>query len=64
MARYHSLIAQDSTIPSELEIIAETTDAEVMAVKHKDYEVYGVQFHPESILTDEGKQILRNFIGD
>lgn len=62
VARYHSLAAAKDTIPKELEITALTMDDEVMAVQHKKYPVYGVQFHPESILTPVGKQILKNFI--
>ena len=50
-ARYHSLAAIEDTMPVELQIIARTEDGEIMAVKHRDYEVYGVQFHPQSILT-------------
>ncbi len=62
VARYHSLAADASTIPEELKITALTTDGEVMAVQHKEYPVYGVQFHPESIMTPDGKQMLYNFI--
>ena len=62
VARYHSLAADAGTIPDELKITALTTDGEIMAVQHKDYPVYGVQFHPESILTPDGKQMLKNFI--
>ncbi len=62
VARYHSLAADADTIPEELKITALTTDGEVMAVQHKDYPIYGVQFHPESIMTPNGKQMLRNFI--
>ena len=62
VARYHSLAANPETIPESLKITALTTDGEVMAVRHKKYPVYGVQFHPESILTPDGKQMLRNFI--
>ncbi len=61
-ARYHSLAADADTIPDSLKVIAITTDGEVMAVQHKDYPVYGVQFHPESIMTPDGKTMLRNFI--
>lgn len=61
-ARYHSLAADDDTIPEELMITAHTTDGVIMAVQHKTYPVYGVQFHPESIMTPDGKRILRNFI--
>lgn len=62
VARYHSLAADADTIPKELKITALTTDGEVMAVKHRDCEIYGVQFHPESIMTPNGKQMLENFI--
>lgn len=62
VARYHSLAADANTIPEELKITALTTDGEVMAVQHKEYPIYGVQFHPESIMTPDGKQMLRNFI--
>lgn len=61
-ARYHSLAANPDTIPGCLEITALTADGEVMAVEHKDFPIYGVQFHPESIMTPFGKQILENFI--
>lgn len=64
-ARYHSLAAKKDTIPECLKVIAVSDDDdEIMAVKHKDYEVYGLQFHPESILTPEGKKILMNFFGE
>ncbi|MBQ7900436.1 MAG: aminodeoxychorismate/anthranilate synthase component II [Clostridia bacterium] len=63
VARYHSLAAEQSTIPDCLEVTALTDDGEVMAVQHKEYPIYGVQFHPESIMTPFGKQILENFIG-
>lgn len=62
VARYHSLAADADTLPDELKVIARTDDGEVMAVEHKSYPVFGVQFHPESIMTPEGKQMLRNFI--
>ncbi len=62
-ARYHSLAALEDTIPEELIIIARSDDGEVMAVKHRDYDIYGLQFHPESILTPEGRTIIENFIG-
>lgn len=60
-ARYHSLSAHRDSIPEELEVIADSEDNEVMAVRHQTYPVYGVQFHPESILTPEGRKILENF---
>ena len=59
--RYHSLIVEEP-LPECLEITAFTRDGEVMAVRHKEHPVVGVQFHPESILTEHGKRILRNFI--
>lgn len=62
-ARYHSLAALENTMPKELVVTARTDDGEIMAVRHRDYELYGVQFHPESILTPHGKTILKNFIG-
>jgi anthranilate synthase component 2 len=62
-ARYHSLSAKADTIPEELEVIAiDEKDNEVMAVKHRDYDIYGLQFHPESVLTPEGKTIVKNFL--
>jgi anthranilate synthase component 2 len=61
-ARYHSLIAKRESMMDELLVIAEDDDGEVMAVKHRDYEIYGLQFHPESILTPKGEDILKNFI--
>ncbi len=61
-ARYHSLIAQKDSLPDELLVIAEDDDGEVMAVQHRIYEVYGLQFHPESILTPHGDTILKNFL--
>ena len=62
VARYHSLAADPNTLPEELKITALTTDGEVMAVMHKEYPIYGVQFHPESIMTPDGKTMLKNFI--
>ena len=62
VARYHSLAAISDNLPSNLQIIATSDDGEVMAVKHREYEIYGLQFHPESILTPEGKNILKNFL--
>jgi len=60
--RYHSLIIEKSSLPSCLAVSAETEDGEIMAVRHRDYPVEGVQFHPESILTPQGKRIIRNFM--
>lgn len=62
VARYHSLAADEKTIPKCLEIIARTDDGEVMAVRHRDKKIWGVQFHPESILTPDGITILENFL--
>lgn len=62
VARYHSLAADGKTLPEELKITAKTEDGEVMAVQHTEYPVFGVQFHPESILTPDGKRILENFL--
>jgi len=62
VARYHSLVALNETIPDELIITARTDEDEIMAVAHRDYPVYGLQFHPESILTKDGMQILNNFL--
>ena len=62
VARYHSLAADEKTMPECLKVTAVTDDGEVMAVEHKEYKVYGVQFHPESILTPEGRVMLENFI--
>lgn len=61
-ARYHSLAAVRETLPPSLTVIAEDSAGEVMAVSHKDYPIYGLQFHPESILTPDGMAILKNFI--
>ncbi|MDO4283971.1 MAG: aminodeoxychorismate/anthranilate synthase component II [Eubacteriales bacterium] len=62
VARYHSLVADESTLPDCLRVTARTDDGEIMAVEHREYPVYGLQFHPESILTEHGDQILRNFV--
>lgn len=64
VARYHSLAVVRDTMPDSLQVTATAEDGEVMAVKHSRYEVYGVQFHPESILTPEGRTILKNFLGE
>jgi anthranilate synthase/aminodeoxychorismate synthase-like glutamine amidotransferase len=60
--RYHSLIIRRETIPACLEITAETDQGEIMGVRHKEHKLEGVQFHPESILTTSGKDLLRNFL--
>jgi anthranilate synthase/aminodeoxychorismate synthase-like glutamine amidotransferase len=60
--RYHSLLVKRETFPSVLEITAETAEGEIMGLRHRQFPIFGVQFHPESILTLEGKQLLRNFL--
>ncbi|MFH1414165.1 MAG: aminodeoxychorismate/anthranilate synthase component II [Candidatus Omnitrophota bacterium] len=60
--RYHSLIVEKKSVPRGLEVIAWTKAGEIMGLKHKDYPLWGVQFHPESILTRKGMDILRNFL--
>jgi anthranilate synthase/aminodeoxychorismate synthase-like glutamine amidotransferase len=60
--RYHSLIVKRDTLPDCLEITAWTAEGEIMGLRHKDHPVHGVQFHPESILTEHGKQMLQNFL--
>ena len=62
VARYHSLAAAPDTMPECLKVTALTDDGEIMAVQHRDYPIYGVQFHPESIMTPDGKKMLRSFI--
>jgi len=61
--RYHSLAVERSSFPRCLEIIAESDDGEIMALRHREFPVYGVQFHPESVLTRDGKKILGRFLG-
>ncbi len=60
--RYHSLIVDKNTLPDSLEVIAWTKDGIIMGLKHKEFPTFGVQFHPESIMTEFGKEILKNFI--
>ncbi|MCM8815832.1 MAG: aminodeoxychorismate/anthranilate synthase component II [Candidatus Omnitrophica bacterium] len=60
--RYHSLVIDKKSIPSVLEITAWSDDGEIMGIRHRKYSIFGVQFHPESILTGEGKKILVNFL--
>ena len=62
VGRYHSLAAREDTLPPELKVTARTDDGEVMAVQHRAYPVFGLQFHPESILTPDGEVMLRNFL--
>ena len=60
--RYHSLIVEAHTLPEVLEVTARTIDGEIMGLRHREYPIYGVQFHPESILTAHGKVMLQNFL--
>ena len=60
--RYHSLLVKRDTFPAALEITAETAEGEIMGLRHREFPIYGVQFHPESILTLEGKRLLQNFL--
>ena len=62
VARYHSLAAVRDKLPECLKITAETADGEIMSVEHRDYPVYGLQFHPESVLTPDGRKIIENFL--
>ncbi|MBQ0059630.1 MAG: aminodeoxychorismate/anthranilate synthase component II [Lachnospiraceae bacterium] len=62
IARYHSLAADPDTMPECLKVTAVTEDGEVMSVEHRDYPIFGVQFHPESIMTPEGRTMLKNFL--
>lgn len=61
-ARYHSLAAKEETLPEELKVTARSEDGEVMAVEHTRYPVFGVQFHPESVMTPDGKKMIENFL--
>ena len=61
--RYHSLCAAPEAVPDSLEVTAKTDTGVIMAIRHREYPVHGVQFHPESILTEHGKELLRNFLG-
>ncbi|HTB93728.1 MAG TPA: aminodeoxychorismate/anthranilate synthase component II [Candidatus Sulfotelmatobacter sp.] len=60
--RYHSLIVERKSLPAELQVTAETDDDIIMGMQHRKYPLMGVQFHPESVLTDSGKQLLKNFL--
>ena len=61
-ARYHSLVIDSDSLPDELEVTAWGPDDQIMGIRHAEYPIYGVQFHPESILTENGKDILKNFL--
>ena len=60
--RYHSLVCDPDTLPNVLEIISTTSNNIIMGIKHKEYDIYGIQFHPESIETNFGKELLKNFL--
>jgi len=60
--RYHSLVVERATLPDSLEITAESDDGEIMGLRHRSWPLEGVQFHPESVLTEHGKQMVRNFL--
>lgn len=62
IGRYHSWVIDEGTLPSEILVTAKTPDGQIMAIRHKEYKVRGIQFHPESILTEHGKQILANWM--
>ncbi|MEY2703971.1 MAG: hypothetical protein RL407_33 [Bacteroidota bacterium] len=62
VGRYHSWVIEESTLPEELEIIARTADQQIMAIRHKNFDLRGVQFHPESILTEHGAKLLLNWL--
>lgn len=62
VARYHSLSVQESTLPEELEVTARSEDGEIMAMRHRQYPIYGLQFHPESVMTPDGPVMIRNFL--
>lgn len=61
-ARYHSLSLDEATLPKDLKVTARAKDGEIMAVEHRTYPIYGVQFHPESVMTPEGEKMMKNFI--
>lgn len=61
-ARYHSLAVEKESLPNELVVTAQSDDGEIMALRHREYPIFGVQFHPESILTPQGRIILKNFL--
>ncbi len=64
VARYHSLIVSDENFPAELCVTARCENGEIMALRHREYPVFGVQFHPESVLTSNGHHLLQNFLGN
>ena len=64
IGRYHSLIIERESLPDCLEVTAELTDGTIMGIRHKEYNIQGMQFHPESILTPDGKSLMKNFLDD
>ena len=62
VTRYHSLVVDNESLPEELEITAVTKDGEIMGIRHKELPIEGVQFHPEAILTEQGIELLNNFL--
>jgi anthranilate synthase component 2 len=64
VGRYHSLAAKPDTISEELKVIGVADDGDIMAVKHKEYEIFGLQFHPESVLTPSGRKMMENFLNN
>jgi anthranilate/para-aminobenzoate synthase component II len=62
--RYHSLVVERSSFPAFIEITAESDDGEIMALRHREFPVQGVQFHPESVLTPDGRKILASFLSN
>ena len=61
-ARYHSLAAEAESLPAELKVVAEADDGEIMALEHAEYPIFGVQFHPESVMTPDGRKMIENFM--
>lgn len=64
VARYHSLAVQEADLPECLRVLARTEDGEIMAMRHREYPIVGLQFHPESIYTEHGKRMIENFVND
>lgn len=64
VGRYHSWVVSRESFPGCLEIIAESQEGQIMALRHKTYDVHGIQFHPESVLTPQGKEIIKNFLNE
>ena len=62
LARYHSLAVKEETLPEELVVTARSEDNEIMAMEHREYPIFGLQFHPESVMTPQGLQMIENFI--